>query len=228
VYRKVLFLAPPSKAIEAFAAAPARAGQPDGALMGGNGFIENECLRVTARGALIELLDKRTGQRWPNLNLLEEEADAGDAWDFAPPWTPGALIRSTAGTFQSRLTEMGGVRATLRIEGELLVPERLVGDERSRENVKMRVAFDVSLYRSLPRADVKMTLVNTARDHRIRLRVPTASVPRPSSPRAIWPSWSGRCSASGRSSPGSSRPRRSCPAASGSPRAMGRRAWRWR
>jgi alpha-mannosidase len=173
VYRKVLFLAPPSKAIEAFAAAPARAGQPDGALMGGNGFIENECLRVTARGALIELLDKRTGQRWPNLNLLEEEADAGDAWDFAPPWTPGALIRSTAGTFQSRLTEMGGVRATLRIEGELLVPERLVGDERSRENVKMRVAFDVSLYRSLPRADVKMTLVNTARDHRIRLRVPT-------------------------------------------------------
>ncbi len=173
VYRKLLFLAPPSDGIEAFEAAPAKPGQPDGQLSGGDGFIENESLKVTARGALIELMDKRTGQRFSGLNLLEEDADAGDAWDFAPPWTPGALIRSTAGAFQSRLTELGDVRATLRIEGELIVPERLVGDERSRESAKMRVAFDVSLYRGLPRADVKMTLVNTARDHRIRLRVPT-------------------------------------------------------
>ena len=173
IFRKVLFLAPPSDGIEAFEAAPVNPGQPDGALSGGDGYIENESLKVTARGALIELMDKRTGERWPNLNLLEEDADAGDAWDFAPPWTPGALIRSTAGSFQSRLTELGDVRATLRIEGELIVPERLIGDERSRESVKMRVAFDVSLYRGLARADVKMTLDNTARDHRIRLRVPT-------------------------------------------------------
>ena len=172
VFRKVLFLTPPSAGVEAYEAAPVSR-QLDGALTGGDDFLENECLRVTSRGALIELADKRTGQRWPNLNLLEEEADAGDAWDFAPPWTPGALIRSTAGTFQSRLTELGDVRATLRVEGELLVPEGLIGDERSRESVKMRVAFDVSLYRGLPRADVRMTLANTARDHRVRLRVPT-------------------------------------------------------
>lgn len=173
VYRKVLFMAPPSGGVEAFEAASADAREPDGALSGGEGFIENEFLRVSARGALIELFDKRTGECWPNLNLMEEEADAGDAWDFAPPWTPGALIRSTAGAFQSRLTELGDVRATLRIEGDFAVPERLIGDERSRAEARMRVSFDVSLYRGLPRADVKLTLNNTARDHRVRLRVPT-------------------------------------------------------
>jgi len=173
VFRKVVFMAPPSDGIEAYVAAPADAPEPDGALSGGDDFIENEFIRVTARGALIELFDKETGRLWPNMNLLEEEADAGDAWDFAPPWTPGTVIRSTAFDFSSRLVEMGGVRATLRIEGELIVPEALCGDDRSRRSARMPVAFDVSLVRGTRRADVKMTLVNTARDHRIRLRVPT-------------------------------------------------------
>jgi hypothetical protein len=173
VFRKVLFMAPPSEGIEAFEAVPADTTEPDGALTGGEVFLENEFLRVDARGALIALTDKKTGFRWPCLNLLEEDADAGDAWDFAPPWTPGALIRSTAGTFTSRLTELGDVRATLRIEGFLTVPQKLVGDERSRENARLAVAFDVTLYRGLRRADVKLTLDNTARDHRIRLRIPS-------------------------------------------------------
>ena len=173
VYRKILFLAPPSEGIEAFTAVPAEPCSPGGTLTGSDGFIENEFLRVTARGALMELTDKRTGAHWPGLNLLEEEADAGDAWDFSPPWTPGSMIRSTAGTFESRMTELGDVRATLRIEGTLRVPERLIGDERSRTEAEMRIAFEVSLVRGLPRADVKMTLQNTAQDHRIRLRIPT-------------------------------------------------------
>jgi hypothetical protein len=42
VYRKVLFLAPPSEGIEAFEAVPVKAGQPDGALMGSMASIENE------------------------------------------------------------------------------------------------------------------------------------------------------------------------------------------
>ncbi len=173
VFRKILFMAPPSDRIEAYEAVPAGKREPDGGLAGGDDFLENEFLRVDAHGALIALTDKLTGFRWPSLNLLEEDADAGDAWDFAPPWTPGAMIRSTAGTFTSRLTELGDVRATLRIEGSLLVPEMLVGDDRSRENARLAVAFDITLYRGLRRADVKLTLDNTARDHRIRLRIPT-------------------------------------------------------
>ena len=173
VYRKVLFMAPPSEGIEAYEAVPANQTEPDGALTGGDGFLENEFLRVDARGALIALTDKETGFRWPCLNLLEEDADAGDAWDFAEPWTPGARVRSTAGTFSSRLTELGDVRATLRIEGFLMVPEKLIGDERSRDNARLSIAFDITLTRGLRRADVKMTLENTAKDHRLRLCVPS-------------------------------------------------------
>ena len=65
------------------------------------------------------------------------------------------------------------VRATLRIQGAMEVPTQLYGDEPSGEMCEVPMAFTVSLLRGARRADVKLTIDNRARDHRLRLRVPT-------------------------------------------------------
>lgn len=141
-------------------------------LSGDDSFIENEFVRVDVRNACIHLTDKRSGKTYYNLNLIEEDADAGDAWDYSPAWIPGEVVRSSQFRFESRLVECGCVRAVLELRGEMDLPAKMVGDDRSFERVTMPVTFTVTLWRGVARADVAMTIDNTARDHRIRLRIP--------------------------------------------------------
>jgi len=134
--------------------------------------MENEFIKVEAAGALINLTDKETGKTYRNLNLLEEEADAGDAWDYSPPWTPGETVLSSRFPFACRLAEDGPVRKTLEVSGAMDVPERLVGDARSSVRVFLKTAFRISLYTGIKRVDVRLALTNAAKDHRVSLKVP--------------------------------------------------------
>ena len=138
----------------------------------GDDVIDNGLLRVEVSGSLIHMMDKRTGKRYCNLNLVEEEADAGDAWDYSPSWIPGEVVRSTRFTFKSKLIEDGPVRQTIEITGIMSVPAQLHGDMRSEERVSLPVTFSVSLLSQVPRVDVQLVMNNQARDHRIRLRIP--------------------------------------------------------
>lgn len=139
----------------------------------GDTFIENDYIRVEVKGALINIFDKLTGRWFYGLNLLEEEADAGDAWDYSPPWIPAETVLSNRFPFSSKLVESGPVRAVIESRGRIEVPYKLIGDERSPERVEIPVCFRISLEKYAKRVDVKLTLQNNARDHRIRLRVPT-------------------------------------------------------
>lgn len=133
--------------------------------------MENRFIRVDCRGALIDITDKRTGLCARGLNLIEEEADAGDAWDFSVPWTEGEKILSSSFPFTSRLTECGPVRAAIEVKGIMSLPAGLIGDERDARRVDMPLRFTISLYDGVPRVDVRLTLENTAKDHRLRLRL---------------------------------------------------------
>lgn len=115
---------------------------PAAAFCAGDDFIENEFIRLEVKNSLISLIDKRTGFEVHNLNLLEEDADAGDAWDYAPTWTPGEVVRSSQFRFTSRLKECGAVRAVLEIEGEMNVPYELEGDNRSAKRTVIPVKFE--------------------------------------------------------------------------------------
>ena len=176
VYRNVLFMAElAAGGVESFAmtAAGGAGIPPESPLTAGENYLENEFVKVTADRALIHLFDKETGAAYYNLNLLEEEADAGDVWDYSPPWTPGSAVLSSSFDFKSKLTERGPVRASLEVSGAMAVPARLCGDRRSDERVRVPVVFTVSVYRGLRRADVSLRFDNAAEDHRIRLCVPT-------------------------------------------------------
>ncbi|MCL2833628.1 MAG: hypothetical protein FWD78_10700 [Treponema sp.] len=143
-------------------------------LICGNDFLENEFLRIESRGAVINLYDKRLGKWFYNLNLLEDTAETGDAWDSSPAWTPTETICSTQGCFTCTLTEQGPVKAVLKVSGKLNVPAYLDDNEkRSAQRIDLGIVFEIALFDGVPRADIKLVLDNTARDHKVRLHVLT-------------------------------------------------------
>ena len=171
-FRKVLFLAESSgNAVDSFTVKKGSVAFDD-VLPPSDDSLENGHLKVVVHGALIDLLDKTTGKWSYGLNLIEEEADAGDAWDYSPTSNPSEIVLSNASPFTCRCVERGPVRATLEIEGSIRVPYRLIGDERSPERVEIPLRFEVSLGAGAGPLDVRLTLENKAKDHRMRLRVP--------------------------------------------------------
>ena len=170
--RKVLFLAKGELGkVEQFTATAEIAEQ--NSILATDILLENEFVRVDVRGALIDITDKRSGKTYFGQNLLVEECDAGDDWDWSPSWIPGEVVLSSQCEFTSKLVECGSVRATIEISGTMSVPARMIADERSKEHVNMPVKFLVSIWKDLPRVDVKLILNNTAKDHRIRLHAPS-------------------------------------------------------
>ena len=139
----------------------------------GDDYLENDQVRVEVRSGLLHLLDKETGVWHHGMNLLEEDADAGDAWDFSPPWTAAEVVLSSRFPFTNQLVESGPVRSTIEIKGVMSVPAELTGDERSMRRVDMPIHFQVSLERHARRVDVKLVIDNQAKDHRVRLRIPS-------------------------------------------------------
>ncbi len=135
--------------------------------------IENEHLRVTFKGGSIEIYDKRTRCSYMGLNVVEDDADRGDAWDFSEPWLPSPVISSSDFPSKCRLLESGPVRATLEITTRMRVPKKLEGEKRSREKVALVLVSRISLCAGARRADVQLSLDNQACDHRLRLRCPT-------------------------------------------------------
>ena len=112
-------------------------------------------------------------QTYAGLNVIEDEADRGDAWDFSEPWLKNPVLRSPDFPATCRLVEAGPVRSMLEITTRMRVPKRLEGERRSRQTVELVLVAQVSLDRGARRVDVTLTLDNQACDHRLRLRCPT-------------------------------------------------------
>lgn len=135
--------------------------------------IENEHLRVTFKNGTLEVYDKASRQTYAGLNVIEDDADRGDAWDFSEPWLKNPVLRSADFPSTSRLAESGPVRATLEVLTMMTVPKRLDGEKRSREKVDLLLVTKVSLCAGARRVDVSVSFDNQACDHRLRLMCPT-------------------------------------------------------
>jgi len=137
--------------------------------------IENEFFRVKAdpeRGGVLEILDKENGYILKDINLFIDEGDAGDEYNYSPPVKGDLKIRSTA--FRAKVTcSSTQYTATLRIQFDMEVPRKIVGQQRSMEKVKLPVQVEVKLYRGVRRIDFKVKVDNVAEDHRFRVVFPT-------------------------------------------------------
>ena len=137
--------------------------------------MENRYLRVEigADGTL-DVLDKEGERQYRGLGYYVDDEDAGDTYDYSPCpnpesfWTrgePAAIRRLHAGPSQ----------ASYEITHTLLLPAALSQDRqhRSSERVNCSVTTTVTLRHDSRRLDLRTTVENRAKDHRLRVCFPT-------------------------------------------------------
>jgi alpha-mannosidase len=136
----------------------------------GSHSIENEYLRIESsdRGK-VTLTDKSTGLVYDDINSFEDSGDVGDEYNYSYPDRDGWC---TSNQFVPRITieEKGPLRASLKLEHRMMVPKEASKDAKSRsaEMAELLVVTTFSLTRLSRRVDIKTTVNNTCKDHRLR------------------------------------------------------------
>jgi len=136
----------------------------------GSRSIENKYLRIEANdlGKVI-VTDKSTGLVYEDINSFEDSGDVGDEYNYSYPDRDGWY---TSTQFVPRITieEKGPLRASLTCEHWMMVPKEASKDAKSRsvEMAELFVVTTFSLTRLSRRVDIKTTVNNTCKDHRLR------------------------------------------------------------
>ncbi|QHI69717.1 alpha-mannosidase [Tichowtungia aerotolerans] len=147
----------------------------------GTRSLENEFLKVTVNAdGTFDLTDKSTDRVIPGMHYFEDDGDTGDYWAYYPPY--GNQVISSRG-FNSRIwmEDNGPLSATIGIETCMQIPARaeygtakIQGyGRRSDELVDLKIVSRITLNRGCRHLKVKTSIDNRARDHRVRLMIPT-------------------------------------------------------
>ncbi len=166
---------------------------PEPAVQAGETTLDNGLVAITLNDdGSINLLDKERNRRFEGLCGLEDMADAGDTYDFAP-LTGDTPLRSTdAATVSSRLLKHDAHSATLEVTLSWELPAGLnscgrreqrkhfpnmfpaaTDGARSQDTIRHEIVMHYTMYRGMKRIDVRMEFDNQAKQHRLRLAFPT-------------------------------------------------------
>jgi len=136
----------------------------------GTNWVENEQLRVefdTGRGGSMRIALGAGQPTYEGINALVDDGDAGDTYNYSPPKVVDVKVTSSESK-ASISVESGPVAAVVRMKSDLRVPAALEGDSRSRSTVDLPTESRIVIWKGLPRIDVRTTVDNTAKDHRLR------------------------------------------------------------
>jgi mannosylglycerate hydrolase len=129
-----------------------------------NDLIE---IRIGARGR-IELADRRTRQRYPDLLTLESTGDIGDTYTYAAPARDPITRR--AGKTATRVLADGPYVAAVELRWTL---ERAEGERRNQARRSIEARLILTLYAGSPAVRCSLLVHNRAEDHRLRARIKT-------------------------------------------------------
>lgn len=136
----------------------------------GDNLMENDFVRVeVAANGTVRLIDKSTGLSYDKINFFEDSGDVGDEYNYSYP-ERDEWILSDQRRVQVKLEENGPLRGALRIDHRMMVPVSASADEHSRsaEKGEMHISTVLTLTRFSKRVDIRTTVDNTVRDHRLR------------------------------------------------------------
>lgn len=139
---------------------------------------ENEYMKVTIHAdGTLKLYDKRTGRTYDRLLSYLDDGEIGDGWYHVNP-VQDRVVSSEGSKVTMEVVENGPSRTVFRVCHELVVPEAIDehthGIRRSDNTVVLKVVSHIGLSAGAPLLDVETTVTNTAKDHRLRLCLPTA------------------------------------------------------
>ena len=138
--------------------------------------IENECFTVEANllDGSFTVTDKRTGRVLTGIGRLADGGDCGDEYTYCPP-DQDEIVYADPKSLSARAVCMSKAKQTLELRGILRIPEGLLNrsESRSPETVDCAFCCAATLYPGVPRVDIKTTVDNRARWHRLRALFPS-------------------------------------------------------
>jgi hypothetical protein len=155
------------RALPAVAWAPQEA--PAGLTHDADG-IENAWVRLEVGAGRLDLVDRRTGRRYQDVLGFEDEADAGDSYNFSP-LAEDAPLRATCVSHRA-WADAPHVRV-LEVVHVLEAPVGLTADRQARtaETTRLALVTRLVLTGDNPVVAVETRVDHTVRDHRLRLRI---------------------------------------------------------
>ena len=154
--------------------------RPVGSLRTGIYSAQNEfvTLEIHPADGTISITDKRTGERYDKQLAFADDGELGDGYMHARPAADRVCLSAQVKSVS--LTCDAAAKCTFTIVSEMWVPadmqkthERNFDLRRNTEMKPLTITANVSLTKSSPMVEVEMTVDNTAKDHRLRLMMPT-------------------------------------------------------
>ena len=143
----------------------------------GMNYAENEYIRldILANGSL-QITDKKTGKVYTKLGNLVDDGEIGDGWFHANPVKDSA-VNSVGCAAVIEKVESGPSRCVFKVTRYMEVPEEVItdtfGKRRSDNKVTLKIETYVGLSEESRYVDVALEYDNIAKDHRLRLMIPT-------------------------------------------------------
>ena len=146
-------------------------------LKNGQNWAENDFIRMTVlNNGSIEIFDKKTNRTYTQLGNLVDDGEIGDGWYHANPVNDRAVYSANGDCIIEKV-ENGPSRCVFKVTRKLTVPKELIwdrfGKRRSDETVELNFVSYVGLSEENRSVDIKMEYDNIAKDHRLRLIMPT-------------------------------------------------------
>lgn len=144
-------------------------------------FMENAYIAVKVNpDGSITITDKRTEEVYGPLNYYESTGDVGDYWMYYPPYQ-NRTYTSKGAQASIYLKENGNLTATIGVDLVLKIPayayrpDSYIGglSERSEELKELPVTTLYTLHKDSDQVEVRVTVDNTCRDHRMSLLMET-------------------------------------------------------
>ena len=129
----------------------------------GNEFLE---VKFAPNGSL-QLLDRRNGERFRDLFLLESGGDVGDSYSYSPPARD--RLRRIQGPVRVRPLAGGPLVASLEASWRMTAGRGMRGERTG----MVAVRLIVTLYAGCPAVRCTLLIDNRASNHRLRLRTST-------------------------------------------------------
>ena len=146
-------------------------------LPGNEREAENAYIKLTIHeNGSITIYDKQSKVSYNKLLGYLDDGEIGDGWNHANP-VEDSLIGSFGMSCRIERKEHGSSRTVFKITHYLQVPESMEGESqrlrRSSRNVTMEICSWIGLSKDSREVDVETVINNTARDHRLKLVIPT-------------------------------------------------------
>ncbi len=140
--------------------------------------LKNRHLVVTvATDGTLTIRSRSTGCEYGGLLCYEDGGDVGDTYSYCAPTHDRILLSSGKTEARLELAARGPLRAVCRISQVLEVPAAAANSRttRSPETEPIPIITEVTLDRDSPMVQLRATVRNRARDHRLRILFPFAA-----------------------------------------------------